>query len=144
MPAWLLWLIAAGVFAIAEVLSLDLVLIMVAGAALVAAAAGALGVPVALQFGVFAISAVGLLFVVRPVAKRHLELSAGDHKTGVDALVGKEARVLQTVDAHGGRVRLEGEEWSAQAYDSTQVLEVGRTVRVMEIKGATAVVWGEP
>ncbi|MGH4023052.1 MAG: NfeD family protein, partial [Pseudonocardiaceae bacterium] len=34
--------------------------------------------------------------------------------------------------------------WSARAFDETQVLEPGRTVTVMSISGATAVVWGEP
>jgi membrane protein implicated in regulation of membrane protease activity len=49
--------------------------------------------------------------------------------------------VVRTVDQHGGRVKLAGEEWSAEAYDPTQVLPVGSTVQVMEIRGATAVVW---
>lgn len=143
MAAWLIWLVAAGVLAIAEALSLDLVLIMCAAAALLGAGSAALGAPVALQVAVFAVSAVGLLFVVRPAAKRHLEVTS-HVKTGIEALVGREAVVVQAVDAHGGRVKLAGEEWSAQAYDVTQVLEVGRVVRVMEINGATAIVWGGP
>ena len=49
--------------------------------------------------------------------------------------------VVRTVDQHGGRVKLAGEEWSAQSYDPLQVLPVGKTVQVMEIRGATAVVW---
>jgi membrane protein implicated in regulation of membrane protease activity len=40
-------------------------------------------------------------------------------------------------------VKLSGEVWSARAYDETQVLEPGRSVTVMSIAGATAVVWGE-
>lgn len=144
MPAWLFWLIAAGVLTIAEALSLDLVLIMCGGAALVGAGAAALGAPVAIQVAAFAVSALGLLAVVRPTAKRHLELSAAHHRTGVEALVGNEAVVMSAVDGQGGRVKLAGEEWSAQAFDPTEVLEVGRVVRVMEIKGATAIVWGGP
>jgi membrane protein implicated in regulation of membrane protease activity len=86
---------------------------------------------------------VGLLLVVRPAARRHLEVTAS-HPTGIEALVGREAVVVHAVDAHGGRVKLAGEEWSARAYDSGEVLEVGRIVRVMEISGATAIVWGGP
>jgi membrane protein implicated in regulation of membrane protease activity len=52
--------------------------------------------------------------------------------------------VISTVDAHQGRVKIGGDEWSAQAFDAHQVLETGNIVRVMEIRGATAVVWGEP
>jgi membrane protein implicated in regulation of membrane protease activity len=143
VPTWLIWLIAAGVFAIAEVLSLDLILIMCAGAAVVTAGVAALGAPLTLQAAVFALVAVGLLFVVRPAAQRHM-LSTPHTATGVQALVGKQAVVLRTVDAHDGLVKLHGEEWSARSFDPHQVLEAGRTVDVMEIKGATALVWGDP
>jgi membrane protein implicated in regulation of membrane protease activity len=143
VPAWLFWLIAAGVLAIAEALSVDLVLIMFAGAALLAAGAAALGAAAAAQVLVFAAASLGLLVVVRPLAKRRLELPHHE-RMGLEALVGRTAVVIHTVDQHGGRVRLAGEEWSAEAFDPTQVLEVGRTVRVMEIRGAAAVVWAEP
>jgi membrane protein implicated in regulation of membrane protease activity len=143
VPVWLIWLIAAGVLAIAETLSVDFVLLMFAGAALAGAGVAALGAPVVLQVLVFAIAAAGLLAVVRPAAKRRLELPH-HQRTGIDALVGRTAVVTYTVDQHGGRVKLAGEEWSAESYDPTQVLEIGRTVRVMEIRGAAAVVWAEP
>lgn len=140
MPAWLIWLLAAGVLAIAEALSLDLFLIMLAVAALATAGAAALGAPVLVQVAVFAIVAVGTVGVVRPIAKRRLQLPAAE-KTGIERLHGRNAVVIRTVDAHGGRVRLAGEEWSAESYDPNQVLPVGATVQVMEIRGATAVVW---
>lgn len=143
MPAWLIWLIAAGALAIAEALSVDLVLIMFAAAALLAAGAAALAAPAALQVAVFAAASLALLVVVRPLAKRRLELPH-HQRMGIEALVGRTAVVTHTVDVHGGRVKLAGEEWSAEAFDPTQVLEVGRTVRVMEIRGAAAVVWAEP
>lgn len=140
MSPWLIWLIAAGVLAIAEALSLDLVLLMFAVAALATAGAAALGAPVLLQVGVFAVVSVGLVATVRPLAKRRLTLPSHE-KTGIEALKGRNAVVVRTVDQHGGRVKLAGEEWSAQAYDPLQVLPVGATVQVMEIRGATAVVW---
>jgi len=140
MPAWLIWLVAAGVLAIAEALSLDLFLIMLAGAALATAGVAALGAPVLLQVAVFAVVAIGMVGVVRPIAKRRLELPSSE-KTGIERLQGRNAVVTRTVDAHGGRVRLAGEEWSAESYDPNQVLPVGATVQVMEIRGATAVVW---
>lgn len=143
MPAWLIWVIAAGVLAGAETLSLDLVLIMCAGGAAGGAITAAAGGGAVLQVIVAIVSAALLLGVVRPVAKRHL-VGIGTHQTGSAALVGKQAVVLSAVDAHDGRVRLNGAEWSARSYDRTQSLAVGETVRVMEIDGATAVVWQEP
>ena len=48
--------------------------------------------------------------------------------------------MTQRVDAHGGRVRIGGEEWSARSYVGDQVLEEGQTVDVIQIEGATALV----
>ncbi|HTZ42975.1 MAG TPA: NfeD family protein [Jatrophihabitans sp.] len=139
MDAWLIWLILAAVLAGAEALSLDLVLIMLAGGALAGSATAAVGLPPAVQVAVAIGGALALLVAVRPVAKRHL--TAHEHPMGTDALVGKEAIVLSRVDAAGGRVRLNGSEWSARASDHKQVIEAGTTVQVIEIAGATAVVW---
>jgi membrane protein implicated in regulation of membrane protease activity len=143
MPAWLPWLIASGVFAAAEAFSLAFVLVMFAGGAAAGAITAALGGPALLQYVVAILATVALLGVVRPVAKRHLMVGTGA-RTGTDALVGKEAIVLSEVDLHNGRVRLNGGEWSARSFDRAQVLPAGTVVRVMEISGATAVVWQEP
>jgi membrane protein implicated in regulation of membrane protease activity len=139
----LIWVIAAAVLAGAETLSLDLVLIMCAGGAAGGAVTAALGGGAILQIVVAIVVSALLLGFVRPIAKRHL-VGIGTHQTGSAALVGKQAVVLRAVDAHDGRVRLNGAEWSARSYDQTQTLPVGETVRVMEIDGATAVVWKEP
>lgn len=139
MPAWLIWLIIAAVLAGAEMASLDLVLIMLAGGG-AAAAAVAPFAPPAVQVAVAVAASAALLVTARPVAKRHL--TAGpDHVTGAAALVGKQAVVLEQVDAHGGYVRLNGGRWSARAYDQRQVIAAGELVSVMEIDGATAVVY---
>lgn len=139
MHAWLIWLILAAVLAGAEAMSLDLVLIMLAGGALAGSVTAAVGLPPALQVVVAIAGALGLLLVVRPVAKQHLTVRG--HLSGTEGLVGKEAIVLSRVDASGGRVRLNGSEWSARASDHRQVIEAGTTVQVIEIAGATAVVW---
>jgi membrane protein implicated in regulation of membrane protease activity len=142
VPSWLIWIIAAAALAAAEALSLDLVLIMcAAGAGAAAVSAVALGA--AGQVAVAIATSIALLALVRPVAQRHLT-GHGSTPMGIEALVGREAVVLQTVDAHDGRVRLNGAEWSARTFDQTQVIGVGISVRVMDIKGATAVVWHGP
>ena len=142
MPDWLIWLIAAGVLAAAEAASLTFVLIMIAGGALAASITAAAGGDVLVQCLVAVVATLALLGGVRPVAKRHLLPGAGT-TTGPEALVGQEAIVLSEVTAHDGRVRLNGGEWSARAYDQHQVLPAGTVVRVMKITGATAVVLHE-
>src|SRR5262249_10542997 len=143
MPAWVVWVIVAGVLAIAEVLSLDLVLIMCAGAAAITAVAAALGAPLGVQLVVFAASAFGLLLVARPAARRHLERTP-QARTGIEGLIGRTAVGPENAGHDHGLVKLHGETWTARPYDPNQVLEVGQMVNVMEIKGATALVWGEP
>jgi membrane protein implicated in regulation of membrane protease activity len=143
MPDWLIWLIAAGVLAAAEATSLTFVLIMFAGGAAAGAITAAAGGPVLIQCIVAIISTLALLGGVRPIARKHLFTEVGGATTGSDALVGQQAIVLSEVDAHDGRVRLNGGEWSARAYDESQVLPAGTVVRVMKIAGATAVVLHE-
>lgn len=143
MPDWLIWLIVAGVFAGAEATSLTFVLIMFGGGALAASITAAAGGPVLLQFIVAIVATVALLGGVRPIARKHLMNSGPETVTGSNRLVGQEAVVLRQVDARDGRVRLDGAEWSARAYDPKQVLPAGTVVRVMNITGATAVVLHE-
>ncbi|HEX8304743.1 MAG TPA: NfeD family protein [Jatrophihabitans sp.] len=140
MQAWLIWLIVAAVLAGAETLSLDLVLIMCAGGAAAGGISAAAGLPPAAQVAIAIAGALALLLFLRPVAKRHLT-SSGTARTGVEALIGAQAIVTSKVDARDGRVRLGGSEWSAKAYDSSQVIPVGSSVQVIEISGATAIVW---
>jgi membrane protein implicated in regulation of membrane protease activity len=143
MPAWLIWLIVAAVLAAAESLSLDLVLVMAAGGAAAGGITAAAGAPAVAEVAVALAATVGLLLFVRPVARRHLQAGTG-HQTGVAALVGRSAIVLSRVDAHDGRVRLNGGEWSARSMTEGQIYPAGTRVRVHEIVGATAVVFEEP
>ncbi|MEO9139389.1 MAG: NfeD family protein [Jatrophihabitans sp.] len=139
MPDWLIWLIAAGALAAAETVTVTFVLLMFAGGAGAAAITAAFGAPVLLQIVVAIFATVALLVGVRPIAQRHL-ITSGPAVMGSDALVGMEALALSQVDAQNGRVRLNGGEWSARAYDDTEVIEVGTPVRVVRINGATALV----
>lgn len=139
--AAVLWLIIGVVLVVAEVLSGAFVLVMLGGAALVAALAAALGVGPIVSGVVFAAVAAGGITLARPALVRRMH-SVEHVKTNVDALVDKKALVTQTVDAHSGQVKVNGEIWSARSYDETEVLEPGRTVTIMSISGATAVVWG--
>ena len=142
MPDWLVWLIVAGVFAGAEATSLTFVLIMFSGGALAGSITAAAGGSLLLQFIVAIVATVALIGGVRPIARKHL-LNTDATITGSDALIGQEAIVLRQVDARDGRVRLNGAEWSARAFDAKQVLPAGTVVRVMKIHGATAVVLHE-
>lgn len=134
------WLVFALVLGGIEITTLDLTFAMLAVGALAGALAGGLGAPFLLQVIFAAVVAVAMLAVARPVALRHLRTPVAS-RTGVAALVGKQALVLEQVDAHTGRIKLAGEVWSARSFDPHHVIEPGRTVDVVQIDGATAIVY---
>lgn len=140
MSAWVVWTIVAAVCAGAEAVTLTLVLGFVAVAAAIALLVAVVGGPVAAQLIAFIASTGALVGFVRPIAKSHLHRPA--ITTGVDALVGKRAIVLERVDLHNGRVRIDGEVWTARPFLEDQVLEPGTSVDVVKIQGATALVYG--
>jgi membrane protein implicated in regulation of membrane protease activity len=136
------WIILAAVLGVAEIFTLTAALGLLAVGALAAALVAALGFGPFAQFAVFAAVSVAGLVVIRPLVKRQLRPRYGpQHRFGVAALVGRQARVVQEVTGHAGRVRIGGEEWSARAYDETLVIPAGATVDVIEIEGATALVY---
>jgi len=140
VPAWLLWLIAAGVFAGGEVASLDLVLLMFAGGAIGGMTVALLGGPVVLQLVAFVVVSAMLLGVVRPIAKRHLLARTEEQIDGVAALVGHTAVVSDRVDNESGHVRMGHDEWSARTQLDGEAYEVGAEVRIVEIQGPIAYV----
>ncbi|MFE9364381.1 NfeD family protein [Streptomyces sp. NPDC006978] len=139
MP-WFVWLLAAAALGAAEFFTLTLVLGLLAGAALVAAVVAGVGVGLLGQIVALAAAAAAGLFLVRPVALRHMAQQPITRE-GSDALIGKQAEVVREVTGTHGLVRLAGEEWSARALDDSLVIPVGARVDVMEIDGATAVVY---
>jgi membrane protein implicated in regulation of membrane protease activity len=140
VDAWLLWLIASGLFAAGEMASLDLVLLMFAGGALGGMTVALLGGAVVLQLVGFIVVSAVLLLLVRPLAKRHLTERTPEQLDGVAALIGRTARVTQPVDGHGGRIRLGADEWTARSQYGAETFPVGATVRILQVDGATAVV----
>lgn len=139
----LLWIVLGVVLVVAEIFTATLILAMLGVGALAAAGAAALGAPVALQAVVFAaVSALTLLFA-RPTIQRHRQsaLTGDEQPFGVQAITGSTALVLERVDADSGVVKIDGEIWTARSYDATQVFRPGERVRVIEVKGVTALVW---
>ncbi|MEV5984367.1 NfeD family protein [Streptomyces sp. NPDC052051] len=138
IDAWVWWLIGAAGLGIGLVITALPELGMLAVGALAAAAVDGLGGGAVLQVIVFAVVSVALIAVVRPIAARHR--SQPQLSTGIDALKGKQAVVLERVDGAGGRIKLAGEIWSARSLDTGRAYEVGEEVDVVDIEGATALV----
>ena len=140
MAAWLLWLIGAGLLAVGEVLTLDLMLLMLAGGALGGMTVALLGGAAILQIVTFIVVSGLLLVLVRPIATKHLTNRTPLQLDGVDTLVGRTAKVTRDVDVTGGRIQLGADEWTARSQHGGETFPVGATVRILQVEGATAVV----
>ena len=138
----LVWLVLAVVLAVGEVMTLDLVLLMLAGAALAGGATALVTGSIAAQAGVAAVTGVVLLGLVRPVARRHLEVPAA-LPAGPARLRGRPALVVEAVTATSGQVRLDGELWRARPWSGGPDVAAGRTVVVATVEGATLHVYQE-
>src|SRR5215210_2386300 len=126
-------------FAVPEVLNPSLFPFAIGAALAAVIELVGLGTPIALVvFAVFTALSFGIL---RPIARRHLR-TPPQVRTGTAALIGRPAIVLERIanDEGVGCVRLDGEVWTARAYDDDSVFEPGTRVHVMEIRGATALV----
>ncbi len=140
MEMWLLWLVLAVVLGVAEILTLTAVLGILGAAALITSIVSALGMPTALQLGVFAAASVVGIVLIRPVVRRHLERPP-IHVFGPAAHAGKTARVVHEIHGESGRVRIDGEDWTARTYDEALVIPIGTVVDVLEINGVIALVY---
>ncbi|WP_031070490.1 NfeD family protein [Streptomyces sp. NRRL WC-3742] len=139
MDSWIVWLLIAGVLGIPLVLTAVPEFLLFAIGALAASGVAALGGGVVLQTASFLVVSVAMVAFVRPIAYRQLQ--KGPHvKMGIEALQGATAVVAETVDGEGGRIKLNGEIWSARALHPDQVYQPGQQVDVVEIQGATALV----
>ena len=122
-------------------IALIVIVIAVAVAAVAAAVTAALGAGAAGQAAAFAAAAGVSMAVVLPTVRRHRRAAHPAARTGVAALVGQRALVIEPVDDHRGRVRINGEIWSARAFTPGQVIPAGAVADVFEIDGATALVY---
>jgi membrane protein implicated in regulation of membrane protease activity len=137
---WAAWMVLAVVLGMAEMVSLDLMLLMLAVGAVVGALAALASFPVILQVLLAGGGAAAMLSLVRPNLLRHLH-GGPDLVTGTGKLVGPQGLVTEELSAHHpGRVKVAGEIWSAQPYDESLIIPSGATVEVFAIRGATAFV----
>lgn len=141
MDDWIYWMIFAVVMAAIELAVFSIFVFgPLALAAAVTAVVAALGGTIELQLAVFIVLALGSMFALYPVAKKQRDASP-ELATNVDALVGKEARTLETIDRESlGLIRFDDSNWTARAADGVDSIPPDTPVRVLSIAGATAIV----
>jgi len=139
---WALWLTLFLVFAVVEMLTLDLFFIMLAGGALAAVMADFAGAELWLQIIGFCVVSLLMIGFVRPVALKHLHKGPADRRTNIERLIGESAVVMEAVSESGGLVKIGGDVWSARS--ESGLLSPGQQAVVSAIEGATAIVAPQP
>ena len=139
--AWAIWLSLAFLLGIAEIMSLDLVLIMLA----VGALAGALVAVLApslwwLQILVASGISVMMLLMLRPTLLAKVRSMPG-YRSSTAKMVGSSGVATSQIDKSGGEIKVDGQSWTARPYSSDVVIEQGTEIEVYEIDGAIAVVY---
>lgn len=135
MTAWILWLIVAAVLVTVEVMTQMVWTLCLAIGCAGALAASLCGAGVTVQIATMAVTAMVAYVVLVPYFRRlHHRIAERDGnrlRTGMDALIGKEATVIKSIEAGGmGRVKADGDNWQAVARHPDISFRVGERVRI--------------
>ena len=133
------WLIIALIMLIVEALTAGLTTIWFAGGAFAALVCALLDLPVAVQIVIFFIVSICLLVFTRKIFVE--KLKTGSQKTNVDALIGKQAIVIEKIDnlEGRGRIQVDSADWTARSDDGS-VIDAGCLVEIHRIEGVRAYV----
>ncbi|AEV27969.1 membrane protein implicated in regulation of membrane protease activity [Sphaerochaeta pleomorpha str. Grapes] len=136
MVAWQIWIVVGLVLFILELFTPGFYIMSVGLGCFVSALGSALHLSFILQVVLLAAGSLASIFLLRPLLLRY----KGDgKKSGVDALVGREALVIESIDnaSNEGRIKVGGENWKARSVED-QHIEKGTIVIIEHISGVTA------
>ena len=132
--SWIIWLVLLIAALALESLSMQLFSVWFALGAAVALLSCAFGAPVWLQVTLFVVITAVSLAATRPLVKK---LQRKAQPSNADRCLEKPAEVLEAIDnlKGTGRIRVEGQDWSARAEEDGATFPVGETVETVAIRG---------
>lgn len=141
IPLWIIWLIAAIVFFIGEVLTEGFFLLWFSIGSLVALFFTLITDNMIILSGIFLATSTILLVSTKKLTENFLN-SRKKVESNVNALIGKKARIIEALDPIEGfgKVKVNGEVWKALSNDSSQKFKVGEEVIVEDIEGVKLII----
>ena len=138
---WAGWGVLAMALAAAELLTLDLTLLMLATGAL-AGGIVALVAPglIWLQVVIALATAVATLFLLRPTLLAKVRSSKG-YRSSLDNIVGSRGSATAMITGNRGEVKVDGQIWEARSFDPSITIEDGEEIEVFGIDGVTLSVY---
>lgn len=137
---WQFWLIAAGIFFIAEMITVGFLVFWLGVAALLAMIVSFFTDSILIQAIVFAIASILLIIFTKPLVKKYVKI---EKETPMNAysIIGKKAVVIEEIDSSlgTGQINLSGDIWSAESTNEEKIPK-GTKVKVISIEGVKAVV----
>ena len=136
---WIIWLVLLIAALVLESLSMQLFSVWFALGAAAALLSCAFAAPVWLQVPLFVAVTAASLAATRPLVKK---LQQKVYPSNADRYLGKAAEVLEEVNnlLGTGRIRVEGQIWSARAEEDGAVLPEGAAVETLSIRGNKMIV----
>lgn len=137
---WLAWVLVGLVCLILEMMNGDFYIMCFAIGSFCASLVSVFTDSVVVQVIVFVVFTVLSIFLIRPVGLKYLHQGADGRRSNVDALIGREGKVTDTIEAGGyGRVKIDGNSWKAKSVDGTEIGR-GNGVRVLWLDSIIATV----
>jgi len=137
----LIWFVLALLFGVIELLSMTLILLWVAVAALATAVLSFGAHSFAVQMSMFVVLSIILLIATRPLVRRWRGASTASFKSNIQQMTGQEGVI--TTPIKGGRtgvVRVNGETWSARGHSPDDTFVQGERVVVLAVKSSLLIV----
>lgn len=136
----LYWLILLALLLLIEMFTLGLTTIWFAGGALIAFLLSLVADNLLLEFVVFFVVSFVLLIFTRPIALKYFNKQRV--KTNYESFIGKDGKVTVKIDNFNntGEVNLNGQLWTARAFDDMTTFEVDERVVVKNISGVKLIV----
>ena len=140
----LIWIAAAGILAVIEVITITFFFIWIGIGAATAAIISFFHGPLYIQWIVFAIVSVALIVATRPLSKK---LNKNVHlKSTKETMIGKNGVITKEVDNKKGtgEIKVDGVFWKAIALDDKSVYYQGQDVYIIKLDGLRLVVSETP
>lgn len=133
------WIIAMVVFLVIEAVTVGIVSVWFAIGALFAMVTAMLGANLWVQIAVFLVVSAVTLYFTRPLVKKYVNNKV--EPTNADMLIGKECRVVETIDnlTGTGAVYVDGKTWTARTVGE-EIIPEGQLVKAERIEGVKLIV----
>ena len=138
---WQFWLIASGIFFIAEIITTGFLVFWLGIAGLITMCVSFFTDNLMIQASVFVILSAVLILATKPFVKKFVNKKEHTEKTNAFSIIGKTAIVIKDIDSINGvgQIKVDGEVWSAEGINGSNI-EKGTKVEVKEIDGVRAIV----